>query len=100
MSLNLGLRRDIKWRFFVADVSKPILGADFLAQYNFLPDLSNGPLLDSTTLLTSNGEVTAGIPSIKSVAGSPTYHQLLQQFPRVTRPNGSTEKTQHDTVPT
>jgi hypothetical protein len=58
MALNLGLRRDFRWRFLVADVYKPILGEDFLSHYNLLPDLTKGRLLDSTTLLTYRGEVT------------------------------------------
>ena len=41
MTLNLGLRQDFCWRFLVADVSKPILGADFLSHHNLLPDLTN-----------------------------------------------------------
>ena len=36
MTLNLGPRRDLCWRFLVADVSKPILGADFLSHHNLL----------------------------------------------------------------
>jgi hypothetical protein len=59
MSLNLGLRTDFKWRFLVADMAKPIMGADFLAYYNLLPDLTNDRLLHSTTLLTARVEVTA-----------------------------------------
>ncbi|XP_015121209.1 uncharacterized protein LOC107043993 [Diachasma alloeum] len=30
ISLDLGLRRDLTWRFVEADVSRPIIGADFL----------------------------------------------------------------------
>ena len=41
MTLNLGLRRDFCWHFLVADVSKPILGADFLLHHNLLPDLTH-----------------------------------------------------------
>ena len=33
LSLNLGLRRDFHWIFVVAEVSKPILGADFLHHF-------------------------------------------------------------------
>ena len=52
MTLNLGKRRDFSWRFLVDEVSKTILGADFLAHHNLLPDLTHGRLMDSTTLLT------------------------------------------------
>jgi hypothetical protein len=98
MALNLGLRRDFRWRFLVADINKPILGTDFLSHYNFLPDFTNCRILDSTTLLTYRGEVTeCEIPSIKIVTGS-SYYELLQAFPRITRPDGSPGGAQHDTV--
>jgi hypothetical protein len=57
ITLNLGLRRDFCWRFLVADVSKPILGADFLAHHNPLPDLTHCRLVDSITHLTFRGEL-------------------------------------------
>ncbi|GFW70912.1 retrovirus-related Pol polyprotein from transposon 297 [Trichonephila clavipes] len=37
--LNLGLRRPFIWTFIIADVSSPIIGADFLKHFNFLIDL-------------------------------------------------------------
>ena len=55
MTLNLGLRRDYTWRFVVADVSKPIIGVDFLAYYNLLVDVRNRELCDSTTRLSARG---------------------------------------------
>ena len=71
MTLNLGLRRDFCWRFLVADVSKPILGADFLSHHNLLPDLTNCRLVDSITLLTYRGEVTeCQVPDFRTVTGS------------------------------
>ena len=53
LSLDLGLRRQFTWRFVVADVSKPIIGADFLAHYGVLVDIKNHRLLDQVTHLTS-----------------------------------------------
>lgn len=38
MTLNLGLRRVFKWKFCIADVSHPILGADFLSHFGLLVD--------------------------------------------------------------
>lgn len=99
MTLNLGLRRDFRWRFLVADVSKPILGADFLAHYNLLPDLTNRRLVDSITHLAYRGEVSeCQVPEIRTATGSSTFHRLLQEFPRITRPDGCPFATQHDTV--
>src|SRR5436190_13940237 len=57
LTLNLGLRRDFSWRFVIADVSKPIIGVDFLGHFNLLVDVRNQKLIDSTTHLTSRGVV-------------------------------------------
>ena len=35
LTFNIGLRRSSSWVFVIADISQPILGADFL--YNFAP---------------------------------------------------------------
>ncbi|XP_017784714.1 PREDICTED: uncharacterized protein LOC108568251 [Nicrophorus vespilloides] len=44
--LHLELRQYFTWNFVVADVSKPIIGADFLDQYKLLVDISNKRLDD------------------------------------------------------
>lgn len=41
----------------MADVSKPIIGAHFLAHYGLLVDIRNKRLVDSTTTLFINGQV-------------------------------------------
>lgn len=98
LSLNLGLRREFTWRFVIADVSKPILGADFLAHYGLLPDLQKGQLIDSTTLLTFKGKITeCGDPSIKTISGSSPFHELLREFPEITRPEGAPQQVKHNT---
>jgi hypothetical protein len=33
LSLNLGLHREFAWRFVVANVTQPLIGADFLSHY-------------------------------------------------------------------
>lgn len=35
LSLDFGLRRTFVWRFVVADVTKPIIGVDFLNFYGY-----------------------------------------------------------------
>jgi hypothetical protein len=46
LSLNLGLRRDFTWRFIIADVTQPIIGADFLSHYGLVVNLRKKRLLD------------------------------------------------------
>ncbi|XP_018395959.1 PREDICTED: uncharacterized protein LOC108774366 [Cyphomyrmex costatus] len=98
LSLNLGLRRSFVWRFVVADVSKPIIGADFLAHYGLLVDLRGGKLVDQVTSLTVPGQcICCSVPSIKTVAGETPYHVLMTKYPEVTRPEGRPREVKHET---
>lgn len=98
LSLNLGLRRQFTWKFVVAEVAKPIIGADFLAHYGLMVDIQNGRLLDQNTLLTSRGEVTeCQVPGIKTIAGASVFHEVLQRFPEITRPRGVPDVIKHNT---
>ena len=98
LTLNLGLRRAYTWRFVIADVSKPIIGVDFLAHYELLVDVRNHRLLDALTLLAVRGQVAeGGAPSIKTVLGTSLYHELLQTFPEITRPDGVSGAPKHTT---
>ena len=98
LTLNLGLRRVYTWKFVIADVSKPIIGVDFLAHYELLVDVRNHQLLDAHTLLTVWGQVAeCSAPSIKTVSGTSPYHELLQTFPEITRPDGISGTPKHTT---
>ncbi|GFT73462.1 transposon Tf2-9 polyprotein [Trichonephila clavipes] len=66
--LNLGLRRPFIWTFIIADVSSPIIGADFLKHFNLLmtlrkKDLSNPSLISkSASHGTVHHIITTGPP--------------------------------------
>lgn len=100
LQLNLGLRRDFSWKFIVADVSKPIIGYDFLSFYNLMVDCRNNRLVDGVTKLSvpAATATSIGIPSVKALAGSSEYHELLKQYPEITRPAGTHRQVQHSTV--
>ena len=51
LTLNLGLRRSFSWIFIIADVQKPILGADFLRHFGLLVDMKQRRLCDTLTNL-------------------------------------------------
>jgi len=46
---------ELGWSFVIADISKPIIGADFLAHFNLMVDLKNRRLIDQVTGLTTVG---------------------------------------------
>ena len=87
MFLDLKLKRPFKWVFIVADVGKPIIGADFLRHHNLLPDLRNRRLVDAATLLSTRGTLAiCKSPQITTVAKTTPYHALLADFAEITRP--------------
>ena len=63
LQLNLKLRRDFPWQFIIADVSIPIIGADFLSHYGLLVDIRTCSLLDSTTSLRTTGTISNSLLS-------------------------------------
>ena len=58
LTLNIGLRRMFRWVFIIADISKPILGADFLKHYGFLVDMRSQHLTNSLTQLKVQGNLS------------------------------------------
>jgi len=52
---DLGLKRAFPWRFIIANVGQPIIGSDFLARYDLLPDMRRAKLRDGKTGLTAAG---------------------------------------------
>lgn len=99
LNLDLGLRRDYIWNFVVANVAKPIIGADFIAHYGLLVDCKNNRLLDSiTTLFSPASVIKCQISSIKTISGSSDYHKLLAKFSQLTKPSGVTRVVKHSTV--
>ncbi|XP_077546323.1 uncharacterized protein LOC144158974 [Haemaphysalis longicornis] len=95
------LCRDFHWNFVIADVAEPIIGSDFLAHYNLLPDCRNVQLIDATTGHSTPGQrTTAQQPSIKvlSIDNPSPYHAILAEFPGLSRPSGLPRKVQHTTV--
>jgi len=75
---NLGLRREFPWRFIIADVLQPIIGADFLAHYHLLPDMKRKKLIDGETGLTIQGTTaTHHGQSVKTITEQTPYHKIL-----------------------
>ena len=96
LSLNLGLRRTLRWVFVIADTTTPILGADFLRHYNLAVDLSRHRLVDTTTNLTIKGILSSGTspsPTLLPRHASNPFQAILEEFPAVTQP-GNIRETQ------
>lgn len=99
--LNIGLRRDFTWRFVVADVTRAIIGVDFLSHFNLVVDCRKQRLIDSNTMLATPGlpaPPSDAISSVKVVTGESVYHAILREYPDITRPSGIHRIIKHSTV--
>ncbi|GBM41045.1 Transposon Ty3-I Gag-Pol polyprotein [Araneus ventricosus] len=104
LSLNFNLRRDFLWTFLIADVSIPILGADFLHYFELVPDLRNKCLRDTKRKLQSVGHLYiyikyADLHSVQiSISKDTIYHKLLKEFPSITKLPNPNQPVKHTTV--
>ena len=99
LTLRIGLRRIFPWIFVIADVSQPIIGADFLRHFGLLVDLRAHQLRDSITTLHVQG--VASYANSLSLAVQPldsgsVYDKLLADFPDITQPIYKDRPIKHD----
>ena len=84
-SLDLGLKRPLRWNFTIAAVPYAIIGADLLSHYGLLVDLRRRVLVDSLTGLYIHATIKrVEFTSTSSVDHASTYSNLLKQFPEIT----------------
>jgi len=96
---DLGLKREFPWKFIVADVMQPIIGADFLAHYHLLPDMKRKKLIDGKTGLCLQGVTTAStMQSVKTVIEQTAYHRILAQFPGITKLSETRKRQEQQTM--
>ncbi|GFX02923.1 hypothetical protein TNCV_4439051 [Trichonephila clavipes] len=79
--LNLGLRRPFIWTFIIADVSSPIIGADFLKHFILLIDLKKKKK-----------------PSILTVDANISFKNILSEYPDLSNPSLISKSASHGTV--
>lgn len=97
--VSFGLRRNFPWLFTIADVSRPIIGSDFLSHYNLLVDIRGRVLVDKATLLRTKGKlVNDPSTSVTVVGENNRFHQLIQTYADVMIDSTVPTKTQHKVV--
>ena len=85
------------WDIVIAEVSRPLLGADFLRANSLLVDLRGKGLMDAKAYF-SSPFCEAGAPALHlSTISRPgdEYDKLLANFPEISKPNFSTLHTKH-----
>ncbi|XP_058448895.1 uncharacterized protein LOC131428853 [Malaya genurostris] len=88
LNTDLGLRRRFLWNFIIADVTIPIIGADFIAHFGILVDLKHQRFLDGRTGLCSSGNMTSpDLYNVTTVNSDHPYRDLLSEFREITLPS-------------
>ncbi|GFT48083.1 transposon Tf2-9 polyprotein [Trichonephila clavipes] len=97
LTLDLNLRRVFRWPFLIASVSVPIIGADFLYNFNISPDLRNRKLIDNATKISTNCKlVSPEVHSIKLISGESIFHGVLREFPEIVKPPSFSQEVKHN----
>lgn len=97
VTTDLGLRRRFSWNFVIADVSTPIIGADFLAHFGIIVDLKRRRLIDSVTKLHSiAGLAIPTVYNVTTVIVDHPFKDLLEEFREVTLPSTIRSEVQHE----
>lgn len=100
LHLTLSFRRDFLWNFVIADVTLPIIGADFLSHFNILVDLHHNRLIDFETQFSSACiRATSSVSGIQLPAGDTPYESLLlSEFPNLVSPISALPEVTHNVV--
>ena len=102
LKLNVRLKTEVAWEFVVADVTQPILGADFLKARKLLVDVANGALIEAQQLdcvAMKLGESRQEEIAITMVESNTTdvYGKFLSQYKEVTTPVVKLAEVKHNT---
>lgn len=87
VKLNLGLRREFVWPFIVADVTSPIIGADFIRHHDLFIDLRRNRLIDNATKIESKctSNDSGSSVQIKTFDNTNPFAELLSEFADITK---------------
>ena len=87
--------------FIIADVQKPIIGADFLRHYELSVDMHKHKLTDTNTHLQVQGILSSGAslsPTLFPKDSNNTYLNMLAEFPALTQISPSDTPVKHTVV--
>ena len=81
MVLDLGLRREFRWFFTIADVKQPIIGADFIHHFDLTIRLSHKMLSDNITDLCVRGSIiSSSQPTVRTIDETNRFADILKSF--------------------
>lgn len=96
LSLNFA-SNTYHWDFVIADVARPLLGADFLRSNSLLVDVKRKRLVDAATYYSTPLQSSTSLALRLGAISTSTeqYNVLLNEFPDITTPNFVQSPTKH-----
>nr|CUU99445.1 hypothetical transcript [Hymenolepis microstoma] len=98
LNLDLGLRREFPYVFLIADVKKPIIGADFLSTFRLLVNFRDRVISDDVTSLQvvchTRTRNSFGLNSL--LPATNPFSTILSEFPSVFRPQTKISEFKHN----
>lgn len=95
LTLHFG-SQDFTWHFTLADINKPILGADFFSHYNLLIDVASKCLIQATTWERIPVNSMMGVqPSLHFVSATDEFCAVSSEFPELQKLNFRKAGTKH-----
>jgi cleavage and polyadenylation specificity factor subunit 1 len=83
----------------VADVTRPLIGVEYLSHFGLPVDCRNNRLLDVVTSLSAPAQAASVlIPSVKTITGGTPVDSLLAEFPGLPRSAGVEREVRHNTA--
>ena len=95
-TVDFGLGKSYAWEFTTADVTYPILGADFLKHFQLAVNLHDRTISDRTQGKTIKGTVPTQPHSTISALQAGPHVELLKQFPSLTETSAVVAPVNHD----
>jgi cleavage and polyadenylation specificity factor subunit 1 len=100
LCLDLGLHRQLKWSFLIAEVNQPILGADFLRHFRVLVDVANSCLVDAATSMTVPAQTSPfrslSLNRISLAKPTNGFDTIFAEFPAVCEPRITDPAVKHN----
>ena len=97
LTLNLGQKTEYQHEFQIADVTRPILGADFFIRHNILIDLKGRRLLSAGNRFFNlqTASVPSSLAGLSFSSATSTYSKILQEFPELFVPRFDSTVNKH-----
>lgn len=96
LSLEFNINKPLRHEFLLADVTRPILGADFFIQHELIIDLKRKRLMSLNNILAplQTTDTPYSIAGLSFVQNSP-FSDLLKKFPELLTPRFHSSTNKH-----